>query len=84
MLSPFFQPSYSNVLNEKSNNLIPFFLRDRNLLDCCVTLQWKKNANSCCAQIHCIEFNVPRTNFSIKQPRGENELLQNRTSSTLS
>ena len=27
MLSPFFQPRYSTVINEKSNNLLPFFLR---------------------------------------------------------
>ena len=38
----------------------------------------------CEFQLHCIEFNVPRTNFSIKQPRGENGLRQNRTRSTLS
>ena len=27
MLSPFFQPRYSTVLDEKSNNLLPFFFR---------------------------------------------------------
>ena len=27
MLSPFFQPRYSTVLNEKSNNLLPTFSR---------------------------------------------------------
>ena len=51
---------------------VVLYLRNRNLLDCCVTVQYKKNANFCCSQIHCIKFNVPRTNFSIKQPRGKN------------
>ena len=27
MLSPFFEPGYSTVLNEKSNNLLPIFSR---------------------------------------------------------
>ena len=29
-----------------------------------------------CTQIHCIEFNVPRTNFNIKQLREKNGLLR--------
>ena len=44
--------------------------------------QCDKNA-ICCPQLHCIEFNVPGTNFSIKQLRGKNALLQNRTRSNL-
>ena len=39
---------------------------------------------TCCAQFHSTKFNVPGTNFSIKQQRGKNALLQNRTRSTLS
>ena len=55
LLSPLFQPRYSTVLNEKSNNLLPFFFRraavnhDRAastkwefLLYCCVTVLYKK------------------------------------------
>ena len=40
-----------------------------NLLDYCVTVQCKKK---CKFQLCCIEFNVPRTNSSKKQPRGKN------------
>ena len=70
-------------------NLLTYFqvilcLRNRNLLDCCVTVLYKKKGEFSCSQLHCIKFNMPRTNFSIKQPRGKNGLLQNRTRSTLS
>ena len=67
-------------------NLIACFqvvlcLRNRNLLDCYVTVQNKKNVNfsalnfivlslKCHALISA--FNLPGTNFSIKQLRGEN------------
>ena len=66
MLSPFSQPLYSTVLNEKSNNLLPSYtlLENRNLLYCCIPVQYKKMRISC-SQLHCIEFDVPRTNFSI-------------------
>ena len=57
-------------------------LRNRALLDCCVTVLYKKKREFFCSQLHCIKFNVPRTNFSIKQPRRKNGLLQNRTRST--
>ena len=54
MLSPFSQPLYSTVLNEKSNSLLSFFFRraafnycsatatkNENLLDYCVTVPTK-------------------------------------------
>ena len=64
---------------------VVFCLRNRNLLDYCVTVKYKKKREFFCAQLHRIEFNVPRTNFSIKQPRGKkSRALQNRTRSTLS
>ena len=78
MLCPFFQPRYSTVLNKKFNSLLSscICLRNRNLLDllCYSTVQEKREFF--CAQLHCIEFNIPRTNFSIKQPRGKNRLLR--------
>ena len=46
--------------------------RNRNLLDCCVTVQYEIKREFFCSQFHCIEFNAPRTSFSIKQLRGEN------------
>ena len=54
------------------------------LLDYRVTVQLSQKRKLCKFDFHCIEFNVPGTNFSIKQPRGKNGLLQNRTRSTLS
>ena len=82
ILSPFFQPRYSTVLNEKFNNLLPTFSRCaaidyytlysvRELLDYYVIVQCHKNAIFFCTQFHCIEFNVPRTNFTIKHLRGK-------------
>ena len=74
MLSQFFQPRYSTVLNEKSNSLLPScILLEKSefaRLLCYSTVQEKRDFF--CAQLHCIEFNVPRTNFSLKQPRGKN------------
>ena len=74
MLSPFFQPRYSAVLNEKSNSLLPRYtlLEKKEFARrlCYSTVQEKREFF--CSQLHYIEFNVPRTNFSIKQPRGEN------------
>ena len=69
MLSPLFQPRYSTVLNEKSINLLPFFFT------CAAANQFSTtttNTEICEFQLQCIEFNVPRTNLSIKQPRGKN------------
>ena len=61
MLSPFFQPRYSTVRNEKSNNLLPTF-------SICVAVNYYSVTvpQTREFQLHCIEFNVPRTNFSIK------------------
>ena len=78
ILSPSFQPCYRTVLNKKSINLLPFFFR------CAAVNHYSAAATKmgiCEFQLHCIEFNVPRTNFSIKQLRGKNALLQNRISS---
>ena len=62
MLTPFFQPRYSTVLNEKTIDLLPFFLR------CAASLQcYNHKIRICEFKLHCIEFNVPRTNSSIKQ-----------------
>ena len=98
MLSPFFQPRYNTVLNEKSDNLLPTFsrcaavnyytlysvreMRITRLL--CYSTVSQKPRFFLCAQLHCIEFNVPRAYFSTKQLRGKNALLQNQTRSTLS
>ena len=98
MLSPFFQPRYSTELNEKSNNLLPTFsrcaavnyytlysVREMGItrILCYSTLPQKREfASFCCAQLYCIEFNLPGTNFSIKQLRGKIALLQNQTRST--
>ena len=68
MLSPFFQTLYSTVLNENSINLLPFFFT------CAAANQYSATTTRseiCEFQLHCIEFNVPRSNFSIKQPRGK-------------
>ena len=51
------------------------------LLDYCVTVQLSQKREF---QLRCIELNVPGTNFSIKQLREKNVLLQFRTKSTLS
>ena len=51
---------------------VVFCSRNRNFLGCCVTVQYEENRDLFCSQLHCIEFNEPRTNFSIKQLRGEN------------
>ena len=37
----------------------------------------------CCSQLHCIELNVPGTDFGTKWLREKNALLQNRTRSNL-
>ena len=100
MVSPFFQPRYSTKLDGKSNNLLPTFSRCAavnhhtlysvremeitRLLYYSTVSQKREFEIFFCAQLHCIEFNVPGTNFSIKQLRGKNALLQNRTRSTLS
>ena len=100
MLSPFFQPRYSTVLNEKSNNLFPTFSRCAAIkyynlnsvrmgmtrLLCYSTVSQKTRIceKTKCAQLYCIRFNVPRTKFSTKQLRGKNALIQNQTRSTLS
>ena len=82
MLSPFFQPLYCTVLNEKSINLLSFFFT------CAAVNHYSSTTTKseiCEFELHCIEFNVPRTNFSIKQPRGKtSRALENRTRSTLS
>ena len=86
MLSPFFQPRYSTGLNEKSINLLPTFsrcaavnyyttlysVREMGItrLLCYSTVPQRKFENFCCAQLHWIEYNMPGTNFSIKQLRG--------------
>ena len=59
------------------NNLIACFqvilcLRNKNVLACRVTVQYEKKRDLFCSQLHCIEFNVLRTNSSIKHPRGKN------------
>ena len=72
MLSTFFQPRYSTVLNEKSPRL-PTCSR------CAPVNHYSaiaKKMGICEFQLHCIELNVPRTNFSTKQPRGKNGLLR--------
>ena len=80
LLSPFSQARYSTVLNEKSTSLHPFFFRRAALDYCgatstkwefcyCVTVVQYKNAN---LNFFVFEFNVPRTNSSIKQLRGKN------------
>ena len=97
MLNPFFQPRYSTVLNEKSNNLLPTFSRCAAInyytfysalemgIYYCVTVPINyycfsdvqqsivnlllchstTNIRNRCSQLHCIEFNVTSTNFSI-------------------
>ena len=68
MLSPFSQPLYSTVLNEKSNSRfqVKVCSRNRNLLGCYITVQYGEKMRFCfCSQLRCIEFNVPRTDFSI-------------------
>ena len=100
MLSPFFQCLYCTVLFEKKKKLLPTFsrcavvnyytlypVREMGItrLLCYSTVSQKREfAIFFCAQLHCIEFNVPRTNFSTKQLREKNAMLQNRTRSTLS
>ena len=75
MLHPFFQPRYSIVLNEKSNNLLPAFSR-------CAAINYYTLYSAqemgifychsiakmriCCSQLHCIEFNAPFTNLQHK------------------
>ena len=69
MLSPFFQPCYSTVLNEKSINLLPFFSR------CAAVNHYNATDTKigiCEFQLHYIEFNVSGIHFSIKQLRGKN------------
>ena len=78
MLSPFFQPLYSTVLNEESTSLLPFSSDVQHpitavlhlqiwefLLYFCVTVQY----TFCEFQLHCIELNVPSTNLSIQSAR---------------
>ena len=60
-------------------NLIACFqlklcLRNRNLLGCCIIVQYKKMRISC-SQLHFVEFDVPRTNFSINSYEGDNREL---------
>ena len=76
ILSPFSQPLYNTVLNDKTNSLFHFssdvqhsitaVLQNGNLLDCCVTVPPKM---ICEFQLHCIEFKVPRTNLIIQSAR---------------
>ena len=89
MLSLFFQPRYSTILNEKSNNLLLIFSRRAAVNHYILYSAWekysaRKKSEFFCAQVHCIEFTLPRTNFSTKQLRGKNALLQSQTMSTLS
>ena len=58
---------------------IPYSIKKSNLLPTCSRCTAVNHYSatttkigSCEFQLHCIEFNVPRTNFSIKQLRGEN------------
>ena len=73
MLSPSSQHLYSTVLNEKSNGLLLIYtlLENRNLLCCCVYSTEHRKIRSSCSQLHCIKFNIPRTNFSIKSTTGK-------------
>ena len=77
MLNPFFQYLYCTVLYEKSNNLLPTFSRCAavNYYTCILLEKWEittvldysaTKMRMCCAQPHCIEVNLPGTNFSIK------------------
>ena len=75
---------------EKCNNILPTFSR-------CAAVNYYTLYSAremgiyyyvtvpqiCCHQLHCIEFNVPGPNSSIKQLRGKNALLENRTRSNL-
>ena len=68
MLGPFSQSLYSTVLEEKSNNLLPFLIRRASFLIWATSTELllcysHKNGNFLC---RCIEFNVPRTNINIK------------------
>ena len=67
MLSPFFQPRHLTVLNEKlktCSQLSPDV--QQSITTVLQPQKWEF------ADFNCIEFNVPHTNFSIKQPRGKN------------
>ena len=67
MLGPFSQSLYSTVLDEKSNNLLPFLFRCAALspvhINRTTTVLQSQNGNFL---YRCIEFNVPRTNINIK------------------
>ena len=68
MLGPFSQSLYSTVLDEKSNNLLPFLIRRASFLIWATSTELllcycHKNGNFL---YRCIEFNVPRTNMNIK------------------
>ena len=80
MLSPFFQPCYTTVLDEKCNSPLSFFRRATFNYYSAIAARWEFARLQCYStvqekrefQLRCIEFNVPRTNYSIKQPRGKN------------
>ena len=94
MLTPFFQPRYSTVFNEKSDNLLPTFSRCTAInyytlysvrkMGLTRLLYYSTVSQERKFQLHCIEFNVPVTNISTKKLRGKNALLQNQTRSLLS
>ena len=85
MLGPFSQSLFSTVLDEKSNNLLPFLIRRASFkLRCYInrvtTVLVTKTGISYTFvvqytffefQLHCIEFNVPRTNISINSATGK-------------
>ena len=97
MLNPFSQYLHCTVLSKNSMILSArcFHLSADFNLSLTVIVTYSKvvslllhysvtRIRNCCSQLHCIEFNVPGTNFSIKQLRGKNVLLQNRVRSTQS
>ena len=78
MLSPFSQTLYSTVLDEKSNNLLPFFFRRTALNYYCATITkmgisytavQEKNEFGFALNFIVFEFNVPRTISSINSAR---------------
>ena len=86
MLGPFSQSLYSTVLDAKSNNLLPFLIRRASFKIRCyinriiTTVLVTKTGISYTVvvqytffefQLHCIEFNVPRTNISINSATGK-------------
>ena len=78
LLSPFSQHSYSIVLDEKSNNLLPFFFRRTALnyycatvteMGICYTAVQEKIEFVFALNFIVFEFNVPRTISSINSAR---------------